>query len=76
MTVLSNRQEFGGSTPGPLLKPSDSPLTRAGSLRMGEAACVSDFKMSVLLVVKSWRKLHLSMLEACLAISVPKAEII
>lgn len=44
---------------------------------MGEAACVSDFKMSILLlVVKSWRKLHLSMLEACLAISVPKAEII
>ena len=43
---------------------------------MGEATCVSDFKMSVLLVVKSWRKLHLSMLEACLAIVVPKAEII
>ena len=43
---------------------------------MGEAACVSDFKMSVLLVVKSWRKLHLAMLEACLAIVVPKAEII
>ena len=44
---------------------------------MGEAAYVSDFKMSVLLlVVESWRSLHLSMLEACLAITVPKAEII
>lgn len=72
MTILSNRQEFGAHA-GPLLKPSDSPLTRAGKPQDGE-------KLHVLVIQNEYStaggkilgKLHLSMLEACLSISVPE----